>query len=115
MIARTPAKPTRASTQLDPEVEKWLNEHAIATGKSDINLVVTEGDAEIFVALSEKERACYEKYSFHMFDLFMARFETIKDRESTNLPKIKDASTKFLALSRHLLSFYLRSNPRVGV
>ena len=48
-LARTPAKPTRASTQLDPEVEKWLDKHAIATGKSDINLVVTEGDAEIFV------------------------------------------------------------------
>ena len=35
----------------------------------------------------------------------MVRFETIKDEESTNLPKIKDASTKFLALSRHLLSY----------
>ena len=57
------------------------------------------------VALSKKERARYEKYSFHLFDLFMARFETIKDKESTNLPKIKDASTKFLALSRHLLSY----------
>ena len=34
----------------------------------------------------------------------MVRFETIKDEESTNLPKIKDASTKFLAVSRHLLS-----------
>ena len=53
MIARTPAKPTRASTQLDPEVEKWLDEHAIATGRSDINLVVTEGDAEIFVPVSK--------------------------------------------------------------
>ena len=42
MIARTPAKPTRASTQLDPEVEKWLDKHAIATDKSDMNLVVTE-------------------------------------------------------------------------
>ena len=42
MIARTPAKPTRASTQLDPEVEKWLDKHAIATGKSDMNLVVTD-------------------------------------------------------------------------
>ena len=52
-LARTPAKPTRASTQLDPEVEKWLDKHAIATGKSDINLVVTEGDAEIFVPVSK--------------------------------------------------------------
>ena len=49
----TPAKPTRANTQLDPEVEKWLDAHAIATGKSDINLVVTEGDAEIFVPVSK--------------------------------------------------------------
>ena len=40
----------------------------------------------------------------------MARFETIKDEESTNLPKIKDASTKFLALSRYLLSFYTPAN-----
>ena len=52
-LARTPAKPTRASTQLDPEVEKWLDKHAIATGKSDMNLVVTEGDAEIFVPVSK--------------------------------------------------------------
>ena len=68
-----------------------------------------------FLALSEKERARYQHHCFHWFNLFMARFETIKDKESANLPKIKDASTKFLALSRHLLSFYLRSNPRVGV
>jgi len=58
-----------------------------------------------FLALSEKERARYQHHCFHWFNQFMARFETIKDEESTNLPKIKDASTKFLALSRHLLSY----------
>jgi len=51
--------------QVDPEVQKWLEENAISTGKADINLVVTEGD-------------------------------TIK---------LKNATTKLLALSRHLLSF----------
>ena len=59
-----------------------------------------------FLALSEKERARYQHHCFHWFNQFMARFERIKDEESTNLPKIKDASTKFLALSRHLLSKY---------
>ena len=27
---------------VDPEVQKWLEENAISTGKADINLVVTE-------------------------------------------------------------------------
>ena len=58
-----------------------------------------------FLALSEKERARYQHHCFHWFNQFMARFERIKEEESTNLPKIKDASTKFLALSRHLLSY----------
>ena len=48
----------------------------------------------------------YDNLSRFRVNLFMARFETIKDKESTNLPKIKDASTKFLALSRHLLAYY---------
>ena len=29
---------------VDPEVQKWLDESAISTGKADINLVVTESD-----------------------------------------------------------------------
>ena len=52
---------------VDPEVQKWLEENAISTGKADINLVVTEG------------------------------------HDNT---KLKDTTTKFLALARHLLSFY---------
>ena len=31
---------------VDPEVQKWLEENAISTGKADINLVVTEGQEE---------------------------------------------------------------------
>ena len=53
---------------VDPEVQKWLDENAISTGKADINLVVTEG---------------------HNGDTI----------------KLKDATTKLLALARHLLSF----------
>jgi len=32
--------------QVDPEVQKWLEENAISTGKADINLVVTEGQGK---------------------------------------------------------------------
>ena len=31
---------------VDPEVQKWLEENAISTGKADINLVVTEGQGK---------------------------------------------------------------------
>ena len=51
------------------------------------------------------EFGTYEKYSFQMFDHFMTTFEILKKRESSNQMKMQDASTKLLALSRHLLSF----------
>ena len=138
MIARTPAKPTRASTQLDPEVEKWLDAHAIATGKSDINLVVTEGDAEIFVPVSKAILAVNSgllrglpdsddvpiigdhdartvvqyaslckprKINGSSAEALEDRFDTLR-MQYTSQMKIQDASTKFLALSHHLLSYY---------
>ena len=67
-----------------------------------------------FLALSEAARAPYSKYSFQVFVDFMSKIETIKnetcDRSGydnvIDNRKIKDATTKFLALARHLLSFY---------
>ena len=55
--------------------------------------------------MSDKKRAVYEKYSFQMFDHFISTFEIIKNKESSNQMKMQDASTKLIALSRHLLSF----------
>ena len=61
-----------------------------------------------FLALSETERASYNKYSFQVFVDFMSKIETIEKNISNHGDgrKIKDATTKFLALARHLLSFY---------
>ena len=43
LVPRTPPSADQDAAKIDPEVRKWLDEHAIATGKSDINLVVTDG------------------------------------------------------------------------
>jgi hypothetical protein len=62
-----------------------------------------------FLALSETERASYNKYSFQVFVDFMSKMETIEKNLSdhdNDCRKIKDATKKFLALARHLLSFY---------
>ena len=62
-----------------------------------------------FLALSETERASYSKYSFQVFVDFMSKIETIEKKLSNDCDdcrKIKDATKKFLALARHLLSFY---------
>ena len=62
-----------------------------------------------FLALSETARAPYNKHSFQIFVDFMSKIETIEKKLSNDRDdcrKIKDATTKFLALARHLLSFY---------
>ena len=81
-----------------------------------------------FLALSEKERARYQHHCYHWFNQFMYTWdrirndkprkingssaEALEDRFDTlrmgyiSQMKIQDASTKFLALSRHLLSYY---------
>ena len=72
-----------------------------------------------FLALPETARAPYNKYSFQLFVDFMSKIETIEKnfdalghaqyRDTNDGParrKIKDATKKFLALARHLLSFY---------
>ena len=68
-----------------------------------------------FLALSETARAPYNKYSFQLFVDFMSKLETIEKNfdaqyrgndDGPGRRRIKDATTKFLALARHLLSFY---------
>ena len=68
-----------------------------------------------FLALSEAARAPYNKYSFQIFVDLMSKIETIEKnfdpqcRDTSSAfdgRKLKDATTKFLALARHLLSFY---------
>ena len=62
-----------------------------------------------FLALSETERAPYNKYSFQLFVEFMSKIEDIKTIlaiDNGDNTKLNDATTKFLALARHLLSFY---------
>ena len=61
-----------------------------------------------FLALSETARAPYNKYSFQLFVEFMSKIEDVKNatRDNGDNTKLKDATTKFLALARHLLSFY---------
>ena len=64
-----------------------------------------------FLALSETARAPYNKHSFQIFVDFMSKIETIEKNFNLNghheeREKIKDATKKFLALARHLLSFY---------
>ena len=81
----------------------------------DAGKVIKLGDKLImhfpdwFLALSETERASYNKYSFQVFVDFMSKMETIEKNLSdhdNDCRKIKDATKKFLALARHLLSFY---------
>ena len=68
-----------------------------------------------FLALSETARAPYNKHSFWIFVDFMSKIETIEQNFKLNghhddycndRKKMKDATKKFLALARHLLSFH---------
>ena len=79
---------------VDPEVQKWLDENAISTGKADMNLVVTEGQKETKIPV--------------MKSILAVEIETIEKNTSEHgdCRKLKDATKKFLALARHLLSFY---------
>ena len=61
-----------------------------------------------YLALSEEARAPYKNGSYSYFDVFMSDIEDIKNDtcDTGDTIKLKDVTTKLLALARHLLSFY---------
>ena len=61
-----------------------------------------------YLALSEEARAPYKNCSYSYFDVFMSDTEDIKNDtcDTGDTIKLKDVTTKLLALARHLLSFY---------